>query len=1374
MTEHSVAFRPRLVPNSPVPSPSINPAADENTLEATEQALRQLLAVQPRHVRTLCSLALIRVQRGDKDDARRLLAQAADLAGESADSHLTVGNAFAGLGEVANAVAHLERAIAIDARNADAHQSLGVCYQLLGQFDRALARHSSAIAVRPQFAAGLAGLGDAYRQLGRHQDAIAHYQQALAINPLAPGLLLNLGGCYHASGQIDAAIDSFQQALALSPRLPDAHYNLGNLYMEMNNSLAAVFHYEQAISVRSAFPEAHNNLANALQARGRHQDAIAHYDEAIRQRPGYADAHRNRADALRAMNRLDDAVASYRAALAHAPQDTKTYNHLASALMIAGRLDEAASAYEAALKIAPQNAGIHLNYAAVKRFTNDDPRWPHLRELARREETLPEPERTALHFALGRAYADIKDGERSLYHLNAGNRLERRRITYDENQAIQRLQHIRSVFSRNAIEARSKLGHASERPVFVIGMPRSGTSLIEQVLASHPAAHGAGEVNYFAASAEAFCGRGRGDYPEMLAKMSDGDLRELGKAYLSRFAGLETAADRIIDKMPSNFLFAGLIHLALPNAKIIHVKRNPIDTCLSCYSLLFAEPQPFAYDLAELGRYYRAYDALMDHWREVLPDGVMLEVAYEDVVRDLESEARRIVAHCGLDWDDRCLSFHENERPVNTASLVQVRQPLFTASVGRWRLYGDRLKPLLDALGPALARTNADAVPQDEVGRPAPGNVVAPVVTEPNRSLSIDLVAREDALKAEAEQAFTVAKKLQQRGDHDDAEKLFNFILASQPDHFGALVGLGTICTHANRLDEAKRHFMQAVALDDRSAEAQGSLGAVEAAAGRYEAAVGYYMKALALAPDHPGIIYAYAMALQSQAKNDESLAMLKRALELKPQHLDAHFALGNLHYAAGRDIEAAKCYLKVLEFSPNHAETHNNIGNVLLRQGHPERGIEHYKQAIASKPEYADAYGNLGNALLELNRLEESIEQNLLALKIKPNRFGSHNNLGVAYQALGQFEEATASFERALELSPDEAPIHLNLANMEKFTPDDRRLPGLHRLIERVHLLDEEKQIAAHFAMGKARADLKDYDVAFAHLQKGNALKRRTFEYDEAQRLAAMANIALKFTPEFFQSVAGHGDTSWSPIFIVGMPRSGTTLMEQVLASHSKVFGAGELETFKDLVGECAKRQRVLPAYPELITLLPPEQMTELGQQYTERVRALAPGAEHIVDKMPLNFMFVGLIHAAFPRARIINTRRDPLDNCVSCYSLLFTGSQPFAYDLTELGHYYRAYEDVMAHWHKVLPPEVLMDVQYEDLVDDLEGVSRRVLTHCGLDWEVACLDFHRTERSVRTASLMQVREPIYRRSIGSWRRYERHLGPLLEALGMNEPPPA
>jgi hypothetical protein len=258
-------------------------------------------------------------------------------------------------------------------------------------------------------------------------------------------------------------------------------------------------------------------------------------------------------------------------------------------------------------------------------------------------------------------------------------------------------------------------------------------------------------------------------------------------------------------------------------------------------------------------------------------------------------------------------------------------------------------------------------------------------------------------------------------------------------------------------------------------------------------------------------------------------------------------------------------------------------------------------------------------------------------------------------------------------------------------------------------------------------------------------------------------------FTQDFMKANSGGGDTSWSPIFIVGMPRSGTTLMEQVLASHSKVFGAGELEAFKEAIAECVNGHAIVPAYPTLVEALSGDQIRQIGEIYTARARSRAPEAERIVDKMPLNFVFVGLIHLALPNARFINARRDPLDTCLSCFSLLFTGSQPFAYDLAELGRYYRGYEAVMEHWHKVLPPGVMIDAHYEDFVDDLEGSARRVLKHCDLEWEDACRDFHDTKRAVRTASLMQVRKPVYRGSIGAWRRYAEHLEPLAQALGVN-----
>jgi tetratricopeptide (TPR) repeat protein len=1396
MSESALANRPHV-------ASSAMPNAGGYPLHMAEQAYRRVLADQPRHFRALCGLAVVRGQLGAPGEARDLIGQAVDVAGQSAEDHVVLGTTFirmddlgnarrqyemavaldqghaearfhlanvlSSCGEVAGAVVQYKKVLAIDSGNAEAHHHLGLALQRLGQFEPALAHHQAALALSPKSAAIHASLGDACRHLGRHDAAIVQYAQALAINPGLTDAHVNLGGCFHLTGRREQAIRSYQRALTIDPGLAVAHYNLGNLFAELGNPDAAIVHYESSISLLPTSAEAHNNLANVLQRRGRRPEAIEHFRHAIRLKPTYVTAQRSLGDALQSQHDIDAAIECFRAALAIESRDAATLNRLASALLVAGRLDEASRAYETAITIAPENIGIQHNYAAVKPFADGDPRLTRLEELYARENRLSEDQRIVLHFTLGKAYADLKDADRSFRHLDAGNRLKRRQVSYDEHATLLFMQRIRDAFTKDILDVRSNVGHLSETPVFVVGMPRSGTSLVEQVLASHPRIFGAGEVDHFATATSDVAQRSAGAYPEAIAKMPDEDFRNLGKTYVERLSGDGAVKDRIVDKLPHNFLFVGLIHLALPRARIIHVKRNAVDTCVSCYSLLFAEDQPYAYDLAEIGRYYKAYESLMDHWRAVLPPGRMLEVEYEELIKDFEGQARRLVAHCGVDWDKRCLAFHETKRAVHTASLVQVRKSLYASSVGRSRLYGSRLKPLVDALeidGAPPSRGELDAATRGPRRRPKRRVEAEDLSDPPARANGTAEIGKPET---SAELAFEVARKLQARGDLANAEPLFGVVLAMRPGHFGSLLALGAICAVTSRLDDAKRHLRQAIAANGDSAEAHGSLGAVYTSAGDIQAAAACYHEALALAPDHPGIHYAYAMLLQSLGRNAEAIEHLGRAVSGRPDHLDAHFALGNLLFAGGQDDEAIECYLRILQFNPRHSETHNNLANVYQRQGQMERAIAHYKTAIEINPSYADAHGNLGNAYLVLDRLEESIEQNRRALELNPSRFGSYNNRGVAFQALGRFEEAERAFERALELAPKEAFVHLNLANMGRFKAGDRRLPGLQELLREVESLDVDNQIAAHFAMGKALGDLGQCRDAFQHLLKGNALKRRNIVYDEPQRLAMFENIRTLFSRDFMEARSGGGDTSWSPIFIVGMPRSGTTLMEQVLASHSKVFGAGELETFKEAIAECVSSHGIVPAYPALVEPLARDQIRQLGEIYTARVRARTAGAERVVDKMPLNFVFVGLIHLALPNARFINVRRDPLDTCVSCFSLLFTGSQPFAYDLAELGRYYRGYEAVMEHWHKVLPPGVMIDVHYEDLVDDLEGAARRVLRHCGLDWEDACRDFHDTKRVVRTASLMQVREPVYRRSVGSWRRYAEFLEPLGQALGVD-----
>ena len=301
-------------------------------------------------------------------------------------------------------------------------------------------------------------------------------------------------------------------------------------------------------------------------------------------------------------------------------------------------------------------------------------------------------DRMRLEFALGKAWMDVGVGGRAFAHLNSGNRLRRASFSYDVDADVARMDATAAAVGPELMGRHAGAGDPSDLPIFIVGMPRSGTTLIEQILASHPDVHGGGELTQLGALL------GGAEYPGLASRLTGERLAQLGRAYSEQIAALAPGRRRVTDKTPANFLHAGLIHLMAPNARIIHCVRDPRDTCLSCYTTLFASGQRFAYDLAELGTYYRGYAALMDHWRARLPPDRFTEVRYEDVVADLEGEARRLVAFCGLEWDDACLDFHTTRRQVRTASANQVRQPLYRRSVGRWERYADHLGPLTAAL----------------------------------------------------------------------------------------------------------------------------------------------------------------------------------------------------------------------------------------------------------------------------------------------------------------------------------------------------------------------------------------------------------------------------------------------------------------------------------------------------------------------------------------------------------------------------------------------------------------------------------------------------------------------------------------------------
>jgi tetratricopeptide (TPR) repeat protein len=407
---------------------------------------------------------------------------------------------------------------------------------------------------------------------------------------------------------------------------------------------------------------------------------------------------------LQTLNLPDKAIPYYEKALAIMPQIAEAYHDLGIALQVVGRIEEASDAFQKAIERAPRNARFYRSLTGCKQISVDDPCLSAMEVLAEEMPTLSEEERIDLHFALGTAFAELGEPERSFPHLLEGNALKRRQIVYDEAAVLTSFERIQAAYTVEIMRDNEGLGDPATEPVFVLGMPRSGSTLVEQILASHPKVFGAGELSDFE-DAAADLGVA-GGFPmsslEAVASLTGDRLPQLGASYVERVRAFAPAADRIVDKMPANFRLAGLIHLALPNARIIHTMRDPIDTCLSCFSKLFAGDQPYCYDLGELGRYYRAYEALMVHWRRVLPEGVMLEVQYEAVVADTEREARRIIAHCGLKWDDACLSFYKTRRVIRTASAAQARRPIYNTSVGRWHPYGSMIGPLLEALGVEL------------------------------------------------------------------------------------------------------------------------------------------------------------------------------------------------------------------------------------------------------------------------------------------------------------------------------------------------------------------------------------------------------------------------------------------------------------------------------------------------------------------------------------------------------------------------------------------------------------------------------------------------------------------------------------------------
>ena len=607
-----------------------------------------------------------------------------------------------------------------------------------------------------------------------------------------------------------------------------------------------------------------------------------------------------------------------------------------------------------------------------------------------------------------------------------------------------------------------------------------------------------------------------------------------------------------------------------------------------------------------------------------------------------------------------------------------------------------------------------------------------------------------------------------QQAQWDAAAAGYQEILLRQPEHFDALHLLGLVNIQKRNFTAAVQLIERAIALQPRQAAPYVNLAAALRALGRRAEALKRYDSALALDPSNGDILSSCASLLHELGQLEPALANYDRALKSRPQQADWLCNRGDVLQELQRYQEALASYQQAVTFAPKFAAAWNKRGNALRNLKSYEAALASYAHALQLEPNFVEAINNRGNLLRHFHRYPEALACYERALTLQPGYAEAHSNRGNALRELNQLDAARASFQRAVELAPGNVRYYCYWAAATQLTAQDACYQALERFAQHPEVLAPADRSLLHFTLGDALTQLGEHDRAFAHFQQGNAVQRARTRYNEAGSLGLFDWMRSTVTREFIDSRRGGGDPSDAPVFIVGMPRCGSTLIEQVLASHPEVYGAGEYPAFPDVLRQYVERTRAGRADSAVITALAQADYGVLGADYQQCIQQLEGGGRYrrVVDKALQNFAFVGLIHLALPNARFIHARRSPVDTCLSCFSKPFDDA-PFSFDLAELGRHYAAYHRLMTHWQTVLPEGVMLDVHYEDMVGDLAGQVSRILTHCDLDWDPACLDFHHTVRPVATLSSLQVREPLYTLAVRRWRPAPDLLAPLLSALG-------
>ena len=696
--------------------------------------------------------------RGEFLQASRVCEQILKSRPNNADAHNILGVSLLALGDKDRAIEAVEKAVKLNPAATSYHANLGEVLRQAGRHKDAEKPLKEAIRIDPNNSQALNNLGIISYERRKFREAADYYRRAIEVRPAMAEAHNNLGNALRIIGDIDGAMQAYQDALTHRAAYPEAYNNLGTLLQQAKRFDEAEHALRKAIQQNQKYVEAHNNLAMVLAAKKSDVEALRVLGEALKfaptnvstllltakiqlrrsalhpaeqavrlalkQEPENADGLVVLGQILHETDRYDEAIEVLERALKKAPKSPEALNFYGVALKSVGRLDEAREHILKALRLNDRMYGAYANLNDLIDFKEGigAELFEQMDMIFAKATDTTTDMFLPLHFAYAKALDDRGEHARALEHYIQGGKMKRAQLQYTEEETFGFFDSIRAAFPKEVFEDRTYAGLDDERPVFIVGMPRSGSTLVEQILSSHPDVYGAGEVKYLSRAISQLRDRfpTLPKFPELASKVNAAQLDILAKNYQAALAKGAGNAPKITDKLLTNFFFLGLINLMFPKAKVINTMRDPVDTCLSGFTKLFKDDMPHSYDLTELGHYYGKYRQLMEHWNEVLPEGFMTTVVYEDVVADTEKEARRLIEFLGLPWDDKCLAFHKSDRPVKTASVAQVRKPIYASSVKRWAKYGKGLQPLIDAVEyrpgePAKAKPKAKAKSKSKV-----------------------------------------------------------------------------------------------------------------------------------------------------------------------------------------------------------------------------------------------------------------------------------------------------------------------------------------------------------------------------------------------------------------------------------------------------------------------------------------------------------------------------------------------------------------------------------------------------------------------------------------------------------------------------------